>query len=86
MGGDRTAVGVSGQWWPETVTMLKSATVSKDVKTNTVILNTGETISKSGKSIVRATTNGNQKVVIDGEIVSIGVNVFVPNPKYFPAV
>lgn len=33
-------------------------------------------ISQSGKSIIRATTSGNQPVALDGRQVRVGLNVF----------
>jgi len=40
-------------------------------------------VSKSEKSLIHATTNGNPNVALpSGEMVSIGVNVYSPNPDY----
>jgi len=36
--------------------------------------------SSSGKTLILATSGGNQPVSIDGEVVKIGVNAFVANP------
>lgn len=43
-------------------------------------------ISESGKSINIATTHGNKSAVLNGEIVSVGVNVYKKNPDYKPPV
>ena len=32
--------------------------------------------SKSGKSVILATTHGNQTLIVDGEPITIGVNVY----------
>jgi len=32
--------------------------------------------SKSGNSIIHATTSGNKQVVVDGRVMNIGVNVY----------
>lgn len=32
--------------------------------------------SKSGKSLVHATTNGNKEYTVDGKTLKIGINVF----------
>ena len=49
-----------------------------------------ETVSKSGKSINLATSGGNQPVAINykgtAQVVKIGVNAYMPNPKYTPPV
>jgi hypothetical protein len=35
-------------------------------------------ISASGKSLIRASTGGNQPVALDGQQVRVGVNIFQP--------
>ena len=39
-------------------------------------------IPGDGKSFTHASSRGNQNVAIDGEVYSIGVNVYQPNPEY----
>ncbi len=63
---------------------MKEATVTIDEKKKTVTIVmplTKPTPSKSGKTMVIATTRGNQRTdtKFDGEPVTIGVNVYYPN-------
>ena len=57
-----------------------SIQVTKNAKTNTLTivmpLASKGTLSASGKSEIVATTRGNQPIVLDGKVVSIGVNVY----------
>lgn len=38
--------------------------------------------SSSGKTLLLATTGGNQAVQVGGQIAKVGINVFIPNPAY----
>ena len=57
------------------------------VKNGKIVLeipfNAEGTPSKSGKSLVHATTSGNQAIALqDGTQLSVGLNVFAKNPDY----
>ena len=58
--------------------------LSQDKKTLTISLayNAGDDapVSSSGKSMLRASTGGNQAVAVDGKQIKVGVNVFETIP------
>jgi hypothetical protein len=58
--------------------------LSQDKKTLTIVLpyNGGDDapVSSSGKSMLRASTGGNQAVAVDGRQIKVGVNVFETIP------
>jgi len=59
------------------------------VKNNAIVIelpfDKNGTPSKSGKSVVHATTSGNTAVGLpDGSQLSVGVNVFSKNPDFKP--
>lgn len=56
----------------------KDATTGKEVLTITMPFNSKGTLSKSEKSLVLASSNGNQPISINNEVVKIGINVFKP--------
>lgn len=61
-----------------------NAKLSADKKTLIIELAVVETPrpSGSGKTLILATTGGNQAVQVGNQIVKIGVNAFIPNPQY----
>ena len=58
--------------------------LSQDKKTLTIVLpyNGGADapVSSRGKSMLRASTGGNQAVAVDGRQIKVGVNVFETIP------
>ncbi len=68
--------------------MLREAKIDEDAKTLTIVMDLQEpTPSASGKTLVVATTHGNQPtdVMVKGKPVTIGVNA-VPTPTIFASV
>ena len=57
----------------------KSVAVDSKAKTLTVVMDLESRPSKSGKTTVVASTNGNQPTTatIDGKVVILGVNAYV---------
>jgi len=57
-----------------------SIQVTKNDETNTMTivlpLSTKGTLSASGKNEILASTRGNQQVSLNGQVVSVGVNVY----------
>lgn len=59
--------------------MLKSATIDKQAKTLTIVMDLETpTASASGKTMVVASTRGNAKTdaTVDGKPITIGVNAY----------
>lgn len=64
--------------------MLRSAKIDEAAKTLTLVLDLQKpTPSATGKTLVVATTHGNQPtdVMIDGQPLIVGVNAYVRNRK-----
>lgn len=64
--------------------MLRSAKIDEAAKTITLVLDLQEpTPSASGKTLVIATTHGNQPtdVMLDGQPVIVGVNAYIRKGK-----
>ena len=62
--------------------MLREAKIDEDAKTLTIVMDLQEpTPSASGKTLVVATTHGNQPtdVMVNGKLVTIGVNAYIRN-------
>ena len=62
--------------------MLREAKIDEDAKTLTIVMDLQEpTPSASGKTLVVATTHGNQPtdVMVNGKPVTIGVNAYIRN-------
>ena len=60
--------------------MLREAKIDEETKTLTLVLDLQEpTPSASGKTLVVATTHGNQPtdVTVDGQPVIVGVNAYI---------
>ena len=55
---------------------------AKDTVTITLPYRAGDSapLSASGKSVIRATTSGNQAVALDGKQIKVGVNLFETVP------
>ena len=64
--------------------MLRSAKIDKNAKTLTLVLDLQEpTPSATGKTLVVATTHGNQPTdeMVDGQPLIVGVNAYIRNLK-----
>jgi hypothetical protein len=64
--------------------LLRSAKIDEAAKTITLVLELQDpTPSASGKTLVIATTHGNQPtdVLLDGQPVIVGVNAYIRNKK-----
>ena len=62
--------------------MLREAKIDEEAKTLTLVLDMQEpTPSASGKTLVVATTHGNQPtdVTVDGKPLIVGVNAYIRN-------